>query len=58
MSDRGGKWNRLVELLDEADALQQELIADEVLCYDWHCQIQNLADEITDRANAEGVDIG
>ena len=59
MQTRAEKWQQLVDLLDQADALQQELLADAALApsYEFHTQLNNIADELTDFANAEGVDI-
>ncbi len=52
-------WQRLIDLLDEADALQQSLLGDEYpkSCYEFHNQLNNMADEFTDFANSEGVEI-
>ena len=57
--ERSKKWQQLVDLLEQADALQQELMGDEhsTACYEFHNQLNQLADEFTDFANAEGVDI-
>jgi hypothetical protein len=57
--DRNAEWNRLIELLDEADAIQQTLLGDKhaKACYEFHNQLNNIADELVDFANAEGVDI-
>ena len=57
---RAEQWQRLVDLLDEADAIQQSLLADqhEIACYEFHNQLNNMADEFTDFANEEGFVIG
>lgn len=55
----GEKWNRLVDLLEEADALQQELLgADHAKAsYQYHSDLNAMADEFTDWANEKGYDI-
>lgn len=57
--DRSAQWQRLVDLLDEADAIQQSLLGDEhaAACYEFHSQLNNMADEFTDFANEEGFEI-
>jgi len=57
--ERSEKWQQLIDLLEQADALQQELMDDDhsTACYEFHNQLNQLADEITDFANEEGVDI-
>ena len=57
---RAEQWQRLIDLLDEADAIQQALLGDlhEVACYEFHSQLNNIADDLTDFANHEGVLIG
>ena len=57
--ERSEKWQQLIDLLEQADGLQQELMGDahSTACYEFHNQLNNLADEMTDFANAEGVDI-
>ena len=44
---RQAQWDRLIALLDEADAIQQKLLGDEhqTACYKFHSQLNNLADE-------------
>lgn len=56
---RAEQWQRLVDLLDEADSIQQSLLGDghPEACYEFHDQLNNMADELTDFANKEGVDI-
>lgn len=56
---RAEQWQRLVDLLDEADSIQQSLLGDSdpAVCYEFHDQLNNMADEFTDMANKEGVDI-
>lgn len=57
--ERSEKWNRLVDLLDQADALQQELLGEKhaKAAYEFHNSLNNMADEFTDWANEEGYDI-
>ena len=45
---REAQWERLIALLDEADAIQQALIGDEhqEMCYDFHNHINNMVDEL------------
>jgi hypothetical protein len=44
---RAEKWQQLIDLLHEADALQQSLLGDvdERACYEFHSQLNNIADE-------------
>ena len=44
---RAEKWQQLINLLHEADALQQELLGDvdERACYEFHSQLNNIAEE-------------
>lgn len=44
---RKAKWQQLINLMYEADALQQELLGetDEAACYEFHNQLNNIADE-------------
>ena len=44
---RAEKWEQLINLLYEADALQQALLGDtdEAACYEFHSQLTNLAEE-------------
>ena len=37
---------RVVDLLNDADALQQEALGDSDVCWDNHVAIQNIADDI------------
>jgi len=57
---RAEQWQRLIDLLDEADAIQQALLGDtaEAVCYEFHNQLNNMADELTDLANEDGYEIG
>jgi hypothetical protein len=57
---RAEKFHQLIDLLDQADALQQELLGDEheTACYEFHCQLNDIADEFVDFANEEGIEIG
>jgi hypothetical protein len=60
MDERAEKWQRLVDLLDEADSIQQSLLGDKhaKACYEFHSNLNNMADEFTDFANEEGYEIG
>ncbi len=44
---RAEKFQQLIDLLHQADALQQELLGTEheVACYEFHTQLNNIADE-------------
>lgn len=44
---RAEKFEKLIEMLHEADALQQELLGDvdSFVCYEFHCQLNVLASE-------------
>ena len=57
--ERSEKWQQLIDLLEQADALQQELMGNthSTACYEFYNQLNQIADEMTDFANAEGVDI-
>jgi hypothetical protein len=57
---RAQQWQRLIDLLDEADAIQQSLLGEtkDVECYALHGLISNLQDNFIDLANEEGVMIG
>jgi hypothetical protein len=57
---RAQQWQRLIDLLDEADASQQSLLGEtkDVECYALHGLISNLQDNFIDLANEEGVMIG
>ena len=57
---RAEQWQRLIDLLDQADAIQQALLGDEdaAACYEFHNQLNNMADEFTDLANKDGYEIG
>lgn len=50
------KWQQLVDLLEQADALQQQLLGTDhpKACYEFHNELNRLADEFTDWANQEG----
>ena len=45
---RAEKFEKLINLLNEADALQQELLGDvdERACYLFHTQLNDIAEEI------------
>lgn len=57
---RAEQWQRLIDLLDQADAIQQALLGDDdqEACYEFHNQLNNMADEFTDLANKDGYEIG
>jgi hypothetical protein len=57
---RAEKFHQLIDLLDQADALQQELLGDEheTACYEFHSRLNDMADEFVDLANEEGIEIG
>lgn len=44
---RAEKFEQLIEMLHEADALQQALLGDvdAAACYEFHTQLNNIADE-------------
>jgi hypothetical protein len=44
---RAEKWQQLINLLHEADAIQQQLLGDEdpSACYEFHSQLNNIAEE-------------
>jgi len=54
-SQRMQAWERLIDLLHEADALQQKLMSNEHAdaCYEFHNQLNILASEFEDFAAAE-----
>ena len=54
-SQRQQEWERLIDLMHEADALQQKLMSDEHsdACYEFHNQLNTLASEFEDFAAAE-----
>jgi len=56
---RAEKWQQLVDLLEQADAIQQVLLGDshEAACYEFHNEINRIADEMVDFANEEGCEI-
>lgn len=56
---RQEQWQRLVDLLEEADAIQQALLGEdhETACYEFHNQLNQLADDFTDFANEEECEI-
>lgn len=58
--DRNEQWQRLIDLLEEADSIQQALLGEkhQVACYEFHNQLNTLADDFTDFANEEGYKIG
>ena len=44
---RKAKWQQLIDLLHEADAIQQSLLGDEdpAACYEFHNTLNNIAEE-------------
>jgi hypothetical protein len=44
-NSRTEQWRRLMDLLDEADALQQELVTNPRSSYDYHSQLTNMMDD-------------
>jgi hypothetical protein len=52
---RAEQWQRLINLLHEADAIQQSLLGDEheTASYEFHNQLNNIADEFEDWAAQE-----
>lgn len=52
---RAEQWQRLIDLLHEADAIQQVLLGKEhgTASYEFHQQLNNLADEFEDFATEE-----
>ena len=52
-NSRALRWQRLTDLLHEADALQQELVADPGLSYDYHCQLTDMAEDLEQQAAQE-----
>jgi hypothetical protein len=60
MDERAEQWQRLVDLLEEADSIQQSLLGEKnpIGCYNYHNHLNNMADAFTDLANAEGYEIG
>lgn len=57
LASRKEKYQILIWLLAEVDAIQQELMADSEESYQYHNKISNLAFEFEDRASDEGLDI-
>ena len=57
---RAEKFEQLIDLLDQADALQQRLLGEtkDVESYAIHQMLNNMADNFVDLANEEGIDIG
>lgn len=54
-SQRMQEWERLVNLLHEADALQQRLLhdIDPKVCYEFHITLDRIADDLECYAAAE-----
>ena len=52
---RAEQWQRLIDLLHEADAIQQSLLGDlhEAACYEFNNQLNNMAEEFEDCAAGE-----
>lgn len=57
---RSDKFHQLIDLIDQADALQQELLGEtkDVECYAIHQMLDNMIDNFVDLANEEGIEIG
>ena len=57
---RAEKFQQLIDLIDQADALQQELLGEtkDVECYAIHQMLDNMIDNFVDLANEEGIKIG
>jgi t-SNARE complex subunit (syntaxin) len=57
---RTEQWQRLIDLIDQADALQQQLLGEtkDVESYAIHEMLNNMIDNFVDLANEEGIDIG
>ena len=57
---RAEKFQQLIDLLDQTDALQQELLGEtkDVECYAIHQMLDNMIDNFVDLANEEGIKIG
>jgi hypothetical protein len=55
---RADKYEKLVALLHEADALQQEILGgtDYVACYEFHATLNNMAEEFECYAAEEEQD--
>lgn len=51
--DRALKWERLIRLLEEANALQQELVEDSQQSYDYHNRLEDMAEDFESIAAAE-----
>lgn len=59
---RKAKWQQLIDLMHEADAIQQLLLGNEdpAACYEFHSQLNNIAEEFEcwaadEEQNAEEV---
>ena len=52
---RQAQWERLLNILDEANAIQQKLLGDddEVACYEFHSQLTRLSEEFEEFAAAD-----
>jgi hypothetical protein len=55
---RAEKFEKLIALMHEADALQQELLGDEdeAACYEFHSALSQMADEFELWAAAEEME--
>ena len=40
------QWQKLLDLIDEADSVQQSLVVDNVISYDFHNRLQRLAEDV------------
>lgn len=56
---RAEKWQKLIDLLDEADGLQQELLGDvdEFACKEFHEAITAIAEDLEDWAAEEEKEV-
>lgn len=52
---RQAQWERLLNILDEANDIQQRLLGDDdqEACYEFHTQLSNLSDAFEDFAAAD-----
>jgi hypothetical protein len=57
---RAKKFHQLIDMLDQADAIQQQLLGETkvVESYAIHEMLNNMIDNFVDLANEEGIDIG
>ena len=52
---RQAQWERLLNLLDEANSIQQRLLGDDdqAACYEFHSQLERLYEEFEEFASAD-----